>query len=109
MSSEPLDYINKKEDLSRIAVKSDLTDWSLACDVQLPEDASKILGLQPLVVPFGDDSMSGLAMLYILQSKLQLDYRAEIDEFLKLFTLCRRPGTDIHVNGRHFSSLTRMP
>jgi hypothetical protein len=71
---QPLQYINKKEDLSRIAVSSDLTDWTIAFDVGLPEDASKIVALQPLVVPYGDDSMSGLALLYTLQGRYQLKY-----------------------------------
>ncbi|KZF24922.1 hypothetical protein L228DRAFT_58472 [Xylona heveae TC161] len=69
---QPLEYINKKEDLSRVSVSSDLSSWTLTYDVDLPEDASKILALQPLVVPYGDEPMTGLAALYILQDAPQL-------------------------------------
>ncbi|PGH11686.1 hypothetical protein AJ79_04709 [Helicocarpus griseus UAMH5409] len=77
---QPLEYLNKKEDLSRIVVSSDLTEWSFAYDIDLPEDASRILALQPLVVPFGSDSLPGLAALYIIQDTPQLIFKSTSED-----------------------------
>lgn len=67
MAYQPLEYVNKKEDLSQILVGSDLKTWSFSFDLDLPEDATRIFALQPLLVPFGDDVLAGLAVVYELQ------------------------------------------
>jgi hypothetical protein len=64
---QPLGYLNIKEDVARLAVSSGFGDWSLVFDTTLPEDAVKVLALQPLLIPFGDETSSGFAALYEIQ------------------------------------------
>ncbi|RHZ58240.1 uncharacterized protein CDV56_106126 [Aspergillus thermomutatus] len=73
---QPLEYLNKKEDLEQVNVSNDLGSWDLRTDVDLPEDATKILALQPLAVPFGDGTMLGQAALYIIQDEVQLIFQS---------------------------------
>ncbi|KAF8243633.1 hypothetical protein K440DRAFT_561049 [Wilcoxina mikolae CBS 423.85] len=70
---QPLDKINQQTDLARVNIADSLDGWTLALDLNLPENAFTMIALQPVNIPFGsNNSLSGFAALYVIQGVKEL-------------------------------------
>ncbi|PKY06356.1 hypothetical protein P168DRAFT_325235 [Aspergillus campestris IBT 28561] len=69
--------VHESHDLASIAVKKEngSYSWDRETDVQLPENASNILAIQPMVAKLGDHTLPGYATLYVLQGETQLIFQ----------------------------------
>lgn len=66
------DEIYSSQDLSSAAVNKSGNEysWTRKDDVKLPENAEKILALQPLVMKYGSKRIPGHAVLYQIDGTL---------------------------------------
>jgi hypothetical protein len=69
--------IHKSQDLAAASVKqvNKAWSWTRKGNVKLPENASEIKSIQPLVMQYGSHTVPGYATLYKIQGKLPIRWR----------------------------------
>lgn len=55
------------DDIVRIEVRENLDGWTLNSDAILPQDATKVLAIEPVNYRRGESIIHGLAALYLLK------------------------------------------